>query len=420
MDGRNSVALAERAEERQTGYEALLEENAYLREENKRLHSDNEQLREIFRITTVEFEKKNREKESSGAELEKAYAVIKALTEENAELKARLETEEGKVRLLNKLAFGKRSEKQQQDESGSQRQHKRRGAVTGHKGSGRKIPKELPVKEEVIDIPDEEKFCPVCGLPYKETGIEETSSEVCVEKVYYVKRIRRKVYKKTCTCPNQIITAPAPGKLIPKGKFSLSFWVEVLLNKYKNHMPVERQVKDMADYGLAVSSGTIFGGLKKIYHLYLEPLYLGLVNSVRESRYIHIEESGWKLFVLIDEKGNCNGFIWVFVCKDIRVVVYVIRPGRGASVPCETLFDMDIEEANLLGTIPTGDKKRITVDRFSSYKTLERLGLVEITYCWAHQRRDFIAAKTKYPELKNGPIHGLKTLHGSTISTTNG
>jgi len=400
MDGRNSVAFAERAEERQTGYEALLEENAYLREENKRLHSDNEQLREIFRIATVEFEKKNREKESSGAELEKAYAVIKALTEENAELKARLETEEGKVKLLNKLAFGKRSEKQQQDESGSQRQHKRRGAVTGHKGSGRKIPKELPVKEEVIDIPDEEKFCPVCGLPYKETGIEETSSEVCVEKVYYVKRIRRKVYKKTCTCPNQIITAPAPDKLIPKGKFSLSFWVEVLLNKYKNHMPVERQVKDMADYGLAVSSGTIFGGLKKIYHLYLEPLYLGLVNSVRESRYIHIDESGWKLFVLIDEKGNCNGFIWVFVCKDIRVVVYVIRPGRGASVPCEILFDMDIEEANLLGTIPTGDRKRITVDRFSSYKTLEGLGLVEITYCWAHQRRDFIAAKTKYPELK--------------------
>jgi len=85
MDGRNSVVLAEKAEERQAGYEALLEENAYLRQENKRLHSDNEQLREIFRIATVEFEKKNREKESSGAELEKSYATIKLLTEENAE-----------------------------------------------------------------------------------------------------------------------------------------------------------------------------------------------------------------------------------------------------------------------------------------------------------------------------------------------
>ena len=406
MDGRNSTVysgttLLETAEGKETGYETLFAENAYLKEENKRLHEENEKLREVFRVATVAFEKKNREKESSNAELEKAYATIKTLTEENAELKARLETEEGKVKLLNKLAFGKRSEKgQQQKESGSQRQHKRRGAVAGHKGRGRTIPEELPVKEEVIDIPDEEKFCPDCGLPYRETGMEETSNEVCVETVYYVKKIKRKVYKKTCTCPKQIVTVPAPGKLIPKGKFGTSFWVEALLNKYKNHLPIERQVKDMADYGLEVSSGTIFGGMKKIYHLYLSPLYLALVKSVRESRHIHIDESGWKLFALIDEKGNCNGFIWVYVCKDIRVVLYVIRPGRGASVPCETLFDMDIEEAKLLEPIPAGDRKRITVDRFSSYKTLERLGLVDITYCWAHQRRDFIAAKTKYPELK--------------------
>lgn len=400
MDGKNNVVFADTAEEQQAGYKELSAENMYLRQENKRLHSDNEQLREVFRIATVEFEKKDREKASSGAELEKAYATIKSLKEENAELKARLETEEGKVKLLNKLAFGKRSEKgQQEEESGSQRQHKRRGAVAGHKGRGRTIPKELPEKEEVIDIPDEEKFCPDCGLLYRETGMEETSSEVCVETVYYVKRIRRKVYKKTCTCLNQIVTAPVPGKLIPKGKFDTSFWVEVLLNKYKNHMPVERQVKDIADYGLAVSSGSIFGGLKKIYPLYLEPLYMELVKNVRESRHIHIDESGWKLFALIDEKGNCNGFVWVYVCKDIKSVVYVIHPSRGASVPCKTLFDMNIEEAKLLEPIPVGDKKRITVDRFSSYKTLERLGLVDITYCWAHQRRDFIAAKTKYPEL---------------------
>jgi len=386
--------------EREIDDAELLRNNEYLLDENKRLHQDNEQLREIFRIATIQFEKKNREKESSIAELEKAYAAIKTLREANAELKQRLDAAEGKVKLLNKLAFGKKSEKYGQEEEVQQTRHKKRGAVVGHKGRGRKIPKELPVKEDVIDLPDQEKFCPDCGLPYKQTGMEEASSEVCVEKVYYVKRIRRKVYKKTCTCPNQIVTAPASGKLIPKGKFSLSFWVEVLLNKYKNHMPVERQVNDMREYGLEVGSGTIFNGLKKIYFYYLESLYLGLVKSVRESNHIHVDESGWKIFALIDGKGNHNCFVWVFVCKDINVVLYVIRPSRGAAVPCKTLFDMEIAEAKLLEAIPLENKKRITVDRFSSYKTLERLGLVEITYCWAHQRRDFIVAKTKYPELK--------------------
>ena len=398
MEEKNSMVILEEVE-RKTGDEEFLKDNEYLIDENKKLYQDNKQLREIFRIATIEFEKKNRETESLREKLGKTLATIKILTEENAELKKKLEAAEGKVKLLNNLAFGKKSEKHQQEEEPLE-EYKKRGAVAGHKGRGRKIPEELPVKDEIIDIPDEEKFCPNCGLPYKESGMEETSSEVCVEKVYYVKRIKRKVYKKTCTCPNQIITAPVPGKLIPKGKFSISFWVEVLLNKYKNHMPVERQVKDMQEYGLTVGSGTIFNGLKKIHQLYLESLYQGLIKSVRESKHIHMDESGWKLFAVIVEKGNCNCFIWVFVCKDIKVVLYVIRPSRSAFVPCKTLFDMDIEEAKLLECIPAGNKKRITVDKFSSYKTLERLGLVEISYCWAHQRREFIQAKTKYPKLK--------------------
>jgi hypothetical protein len=46
------------------------------------------------------------------------------------------------------------------------------------------------------------------------------------------------------------------------------------------------------------------------------------------------------------------------------------------------------------------DKKIMTVDKFSSYKLLENIGLVELSYCWAHQRREFIDVKTKYPEIR--------------------
>jgi len=103
--------------------------------------------------------------------------------------------------------------------------------------------------------------------------MEEISREVCVEKRYYIKVIKRKKYKKSCNCRHPIITAETPNKLIPKSKFSLSFWVDVGINKYKNHMPVERQVSDMREYGVIVKSGTIFGGLKKIYFEYIARLY---------------------------------------------------------------------------------------------------------------------------------------------------
>lgn len=330
--------------------EELLRENANLRSENAKLHKENEKLREIFSFATAEFEKRNKEIERLREDLGQAYARISALEKEVTSLKDELSKEKAKVHLLNKFAFGDRKT-EKKEEAEKPAEHKKRGAAAGHKGNGRKIPKELPVREEIVDIPDKDKFCPCCGLPYEDTGMEETSDEIAVEKYYYVKRHRRKKYKKTCKCSGPIVIAPLPGKLISRGKFAESSWIDILINKYKNHQPVERQLKDMLEYGLPVSSGTIFGGLKKINLLYLGPLYLALIKSIREANHIHVDESGWKLFVLQGGKGNNNCFIRVFVSKDIKVSLFVIRASRGASVPCKILFDMDIEEAKLLGDV---------------------------------------------------------------------
>ena len=160
------------------------------------------------------------------------------------------------------MVFGRKSEKKESEEP-DLTIGKKRGQRRGHTGHGRKIPENLSEREKIIDLPKEKKFCSHCGKPYIEIGLEEVSSEVCVEKIYYLKKIKRKVYKKTCHCQNPIVTTPAPPKIIPKGKFSIDFWIDVLINKYRNHLPVERQISEMKEYGLNVPAGTIFGGLKE-------------------------------------------------------------------------------------------------------------------------------------------------------------
>jgi len=376
----------------------LREENAWLRRENDELRAENRKLIEIFKLARYEFEKKEEKIEKLEKELAQMRAEMKALKDENAALKSELKEEKAKVATLSKMLFEKKTEKQNKSTNGKDKKTKGRGAKPGHKGNGRNIPKDLPRRDETVDIPDEEKLCPQCGLPYKDLGSEECSHEVGVENEYYVRVYRRKKYRKTCSCPKQIVTAPAPRKLIPKGKFHRSFWINVLIDKYKNHMPIERQVKSMEEYGLSVGSPTVSGGVRTLYSSYLAPLQEAMIKSSRDSEHVHIDESGWKLFHRPDGKTSSNGFIWVFVCRDTGLVLYVIRPGRGASVPCETLFGMEIEEASLLeGAV--GGKKRITVDKYSAYKRLERLGFVELTHCWAHQRREFKDAAVKYPEL---------------------
>jgi len=392
-------------EQLRTDNENLRRENARLRKENARLRRENaerradiEKLTTIFEIARREFEKSNKLIERLNRRVTRLEQENKALREENAALKSELKEEKAKVATLSKMLFENKTEKENKSTKGKDKKTKGRGAKPGHEGHGRNIPKDLPKRDETVDIPDDEKFCPQCGLPYEDLGSEECSHEVGVENEYYVKMYRRKKYKNTCSCPKQIVTAPAPKKLIPKGKFHRSFWIKVLIEKYKNHMPIERQVKSMEEYGLSVGSSTVFGGIRTIYCSYLAPLQAAMIKSSRDSQHVHIDESGWKLFHRPGGKKNSNGFIWVFVCRDTGLVLYVIRPGRGAAVPCETLFDMEIEEASSLEGAPT-DKKRITVDKYSAYKRLERYGFVELTHCWAHQRREFIDAGVKYPEL---------------------
>ncbi|MGC8977395.1 MAG: IS66 family transposase, partial [Candidatus Ratteibacteria bacterium] len=67
------------------------------------------------------------------------------------------------------------------------------------------------------------------------------------------------------------------------------------------------------------------------------------------------------------------------------------------SVPLKILFDIEKGEEKFIKEIE--DKKILSVDKFSAYKVLKKMGLVELGYFWAHQRREFINLKTKYPEI---------------------
>ncbi len=313
------------------------------------------------------------------------------------------------------MLYGRKSEKGQSppaeaasdkladlDEDESQK--KRRGARDKHKGDGRKIPKNLPVREHIIDIPEDQKKCSCCGKPLIETpDLEQVSSEISKEVLYYIKRIVRKVYKKTCNCPGTkaLIVASPPPKIIPRGKFSIEFWTDCLINKYMMHLPIERQLREMKMHSLIVPAGTIFGGFKKLHSEYLLPLYEAMAIQLRKASHWHADESRWLMFVEVEGKNNHKWTMWCLVSEDI--VLFVLDPTRTAKVPAQALFDVDIEELEKaarekpLFENKSKVSKILNADRYSSYKRLQRALLFLIAYCWAHVRRDFVDVQTKYP-----------------------
>ena len=177
------------------------------------------------------------------------------------------------------------------------------------------------------------------------------------------------------------MTAPAPAKLIPKGLFSVGFWVWLILEKFLFQRPLHRVRQVLALQGLRVSQGTLTGGLARLSEL-VRPLYTGILERNRAGGHWHMDETRWLVFESVEGKTGYRWWLWVATTQD--TCVYLLDPSRGARVPRDHL----------------GPDARgiLNADRYSAYKAL--LGWVRIAYCWAHVRRDFLGVQGPHARVR--------------------
>src|SRR6266436_2318501 len=147
----------------------------------------------------------------------RALERIAVLEQENERLR-------GDNRRLQQQLFGKKSEKQSakdrsnrlegfDDKDSSQTP----GPKKKQRGPQRRDFSHLPAQEEVVELPAEERLCSTCSKPFAVMTDTEDSAQIEIDVKAHRRVIRRKRYRKTCTCPGcQTTTAPAPAKLIPK------------------------------------------------------------------------------------------------------------------------------------------------------------------------------------------------------------
>src|SRR5450755_3403374 len=166
-------------------------------------------------------------------------------------LEAEVEHLRGENRKLQAQLFGRKSEKSstqdrsnhlegESDEKGSSTPLKR-GQRKDRPGPPRRDYSHLPVVDDLRQLPEDQRICPQCGAALSPSNTED-SEQIEIEVRAYRRRIRRRRYQRTCTCSNcpRTFTAPAPPKLIPKGLFGVSVWVEILIDKFSSHRPTER------------------------------------------------------------------------------------------------------------------------------------------------------------------------------------
>jgi len=323
------------------------------------------------------------------AELDRLYQRLAQLTEELArarggdaiaalqlELTAIREQLEARTRAL----FGPSSEKRPRGDNGPARAAEQ-PPRTGH---GPRAQGELPQVEVVHTLDEPDRTCPKCGGGLREmTGQHEEAEEIdVVERSFRIVHHKRQKY--TCRCGACIETALGPPKLLPGGRYSVDFAVAVAIAKYTDHLPLARQVRQMARLGLTTDTQTLWDQLHALYR-HLGPTAEALHALVLASPVIAADETRWPL---LGAPGASKWHAWSVTSPD--AISYRIRSSRSAAAAREVLGDYE---------------GIVVVDGYSAYKTLrdERAQVPDgppftLAFCWTHARRRFVDAESSYPQ----------------------
>ena len=239
---------------------------------------------------------------------------------------------------------------------------------------------EVDLEEKVEEYKLTECACTKCGsLNIKEMNCHEESSEIeVIERKYIVKRHKR--HKYSCKDCNNIVTAPGGVKLTPGGQYSIQLATQIASDKFEDHIPLERQRKQMYRGGIRVDVKTLYGLTEHLYNR-LYPLNELIRNDVLSEKWVHIDESPFNFY----NPKKSKGYVWSM--SNPRGAYYQFEPTRSGAIAQEMLKGYES------GVVVT--------DGFSGYSFLDESESLKHAFCWAHVRRKFFEAMAHDPKAED-------------------
>jgi transposase len=192
-----------------------------------------------------------------------------------------------------------------------------------------------------------------------------------------------------CACGDgEVVTAMAGPRVIDGGLPGPGLLSQVIVSKFRDHMPFERQVQLYRRSGIDIPSNTMVDWVKAGAHL-LQPIARRIFERILRAHVLQVDDTGLLVLQRDDEKSPRRGHIWGFV-GDGREVAYAYTPNWEAKHPAALL---------------AGRQGYLQVDGYKGYDALFRRdpALIHVG-CWMHARRYFKQA------LDAGDAHATKVL----------
>src|SRR4051794_14380014 len=253
-----------------------------------------------------------------------------------------------------------------------------RGHVQGftpRPATRRNFPSDLPRRRIVHPAPT---CCPCCGgTKLSKIGEDVTRTlDVVPRQLFVTEHVREKFSCRSC---EKIAQPPAPFHAISRGFAGPSLLAMILVDKYANHQPLNRQSEQFARVGVELSISTMADHVGACAAV-LMPLYELIKAHVFAAQRIPGDDTTVPVLAKLKTR---TGRLWTYVRddrpfggKDPPAAVYFYSPDRGGEHPQQHLAGYGgILQADAYGGFE------------ALYQAERKPGPIMEAACWAHARR---------------------------------
>ena len=182
------------------------------------------------------------------------------------------------------------------------------------------LPEHLDRQEEVLSAGDE---CNDCGGSLRQIGEDVTEELEYIPGRFIVRRIIRP--RMACTCCEAFSQAPLPSRPIERGRPGPGLLAHVLVGKYCDHLPLDRQSKIFARENVHLPRSTLTDWVGRSTAL-LEPLADHIGKLVRAGPVLFADDTPVKLQSKLKPKKTQTARLWSYVRNE--------DPWCGEAPPC--------------------------------------------------------------------------------------
>ena len=287
---------------------------------------------------------------------------------------------------LRRKQFGRSSEKLERDirqlelilESTAGAQPRPEPSAPDDRPAGKSRRKALP--EHLPRETHEHGVTEACGhCGGKVSRIGEDTSEVLEYRPASFRVIRHVRPKYGCRSCQQVTQAPAPSRVIARGRAGAGLLAHVAVAKFADHLPLYRQSGIYAREGVELSRSTLADWLGQVSAL-LAPLDAALREYVLAGAKLHGDDTP----VPVQQPGRKttkHGRLWAYVRDDRPAGIgdapaawFAYSPDRKAARPARHL---------------TSYHGTLQADGYAGFNALYATGRIREAGCWAHVRRKF-------------------------------